>query len=89
LCRLARYVKTLVCQVAYARGEAEAERVTEREDVIDEADGIGVVLLDRQLGLVTEQAIEHMCRIPNGGVNDLGMEGCILCRITISPLRIL
>jgi hypothetical protein len=52
--------------------------VTESEDVIGEAGGIGVMLLDPQLGLVMEQAIEHMCRIANGGVDDLGMGGCVL-----------
>jgi len=78
LCRLARHVKTLIRQVAYAGREPEAEQVTESEDVIGEAGGIGVVLLDPQLGLVIEQAIEHMRRIAHGGVNDLGMEGCVL-----------
>ena len=46
--------------------------------MIGEAGGIGVMLLDPQLGLVIEQAIEHMRRIANGGVDDLGMEGCVI-----------
>ncbi len=36
------------------------------------------MLLDPQLGLVVKQAIEHMRRIANGGVDDLGMKGCVL-----------
>ena len=52
--------------------------MTESEDVIGEAGGVGVVFFDPQFGLVIEQAIEHMRRIANGGVDDLGMEGCVI-----------
>lgn len=76
--RLARHIKTFVRQVAYARRETEAEQMTESEDVIREACGIGVVLFDPQLGLVIKQAVEHMRGIANGGVDDLGMEGRVL-----------
>ena len=78
LWRLAGHIKTLVRPVAYAWREAEAEQAKESEDVIGEAGGIGVVLLDPQLRLLIEQAIEHMRRIANGGVDDRPMEGCVL-----------
>ncbi len=42
--------------------------MTESEDVIGEAGGIGVVLLDPQLGLVIKQSMEHMHLIPHSGV---------------------
>jgi hypothetical protein len=76
--RLARHIKTFVRQVAYAMREAKAKQVTESKDVIGKAGGIGVVFLDPQLGLVIEQAIEHMRRVANGGIDDFGMEGCVL-----------
>ena len=76
--RLARHVKTFVGQIADARSETEAEQVAESEDVIGEAGRIGVVLLDPQVGLVIEQAIENMRRIANGCVDDFGMEGRVL-----------
>ena len=39
-------IQTLVGQIADARSEAEAQEVHQREQVIREARGIGVVLLD-------------------------------------------
>ena len=58
--------------------------MTKSEDVIRKAGGIGIVLLDPQLGFVIEETIEHMRRIANGGVDDLGMKG----RVLIGDVRV-
>ena len=52
---LARNIESLVSEVADAGREAEAQQMAERKDVIGEACGVGVVLLDSQIGLMVEQ----------------------------------
>ncbi len=54
--------------VADARREAEAE-VHQGEDVIGEARRAGVMLLDPQVGLVVQQAVEHVGRIAHADVH--------------------
>jgi len=56
-----------------ARCEAETELV-HREDVIGIARRVGVVFLDPQVGLVVQQAIEHVGRVAHTDVHDLGVE---------------
>jgi hypothetical protein len=46
--------------------------------MIGKSSRIGVVLHDRQLGLVVEQTIEHMRRIPHGGIDDLSVKERVL-----------
>ncbi len=55
-----RDVELGVAQVADARREAEAQEVHQGEDVIGEARRVGVMLLDPQVGLVVQQAVEHV-----------------------------
>ena len=50
----------LVGQVADARREPEAQEVAQGEDVVGESAGVRVVLLDAKVGLVVEQAVEHV-----------------------------
>jgi len=52
--------------------------MAECKDVIGEASGVGVMLLDPQIGLMVEQAIENMCRITGIRGDDLGIEGRVL-----------
>lgn len=51
-------IQLCVAQVADARSEAEAEQMHESEDVIREAGGVSVMLLDPQVGLMVKQPIE-------------------------------
>jgi hypothetical protein len=60
-----------------ARCEAETELV-HREDVIGIARRVGVVFLDPQVGLVVQQAIEHVGRVAHTDVHDLGVERRVL-----------
>ncbi len=52
-----------VAQGADARREAEAQQMHEGKDMIGEARRVGVVLLDAQVGLVVQQAVEHVGRV--------------------------
>ena len=78
-----RKVELCVAQIADARCEAEAEQVHEGEDVIGEAGGIGVVLLDPQVRLMVEQAVEHIGGIAYTDVDDLGAEGRVLIEMWV------
>ena len=78
------HVEPFVREVADARGEAEAERVAQGEDMVGEAVGVRGVFLDAQVRLVVEQPIEHMRRVPHGGGDHLGVEG----RVLIGDMRI-
>jgi len=49
-----------VAQVADARRKAEAQQVHQAKYMIGESCRIGVVLLDAQVGLVVQQAVEHI-----------------------------
>ena len=52
----------------------------EGEDVIGEASGIRVVLLDPQVGFMVQQAVEHVGGVSHTDVDDLGAEGRVLVR---------
>ena len=67
-----------VAKVADARREAETQQVHQGEDMIGEARRVGVVLLDPQVGLVIQQAIEHIGRVAQADVDYLGAEGRVL-----------
>jgi hypothetical protein len=46
--------------------------------VIGEPGGVGVVLFDPQLGLVVEQAVEHVGCVADGRADDLGVKRGVL-----------
>ncbi len=46
--------------------------------MIGEARRVGVVLLDAQVGLVVQQAVEHVGRVAHADVHDLGVERRVL-----------
>ena len=73
-----RDVELGVAQVTNARGEAEAQQVHQREDVVREPCRVGVVLLDTQVGLVVQQAVEHIGRVAHAYVDHLGVERRVL-----------
>ncbi len=73
-----RDVELGVAQVADARGEAEAQQVHQRKDVIGESGRVGVVFLDAQVGFVVQQAVEHVGRVAHADVHYLGVERCVL-----------
>ncbi len=68
----------LVGQVADPRRESVAQEMAEGEDMIGEPAGVRVMLLDAKVGLVVEQAVEHVGGVADRGVDDLGMERGIL-----------
>ena len=72
------HIEPLVGEIADAGRETKAQQMTECKDVIGEAGGVGVMLLDPQIGLMVEQAIENMRRIPGICGDDLGIEGGVL-----------
>ena len=59
-----RHVQFGFAEVADTRREAEAQQVHQGEDVIGEAGRVGVVFLNPQVGLVVQQAVEHVGGIP-------------------------
>ena len=48
--------------------------MAERENVVSESGGIGVVLVDLQFRFMVERAAQHVCRITYGRADELGME---------------
>lgn len=75
---LPRHIEPLVGQVTNTRCEAEAQKMAEGEDVVGETARIGVVLLDPQIGLMVEQAVENMCCVAGIRGDDLGIERRVL-----------
>ena len=73
-----RHIQLGFAEVADARCEAEAQQVHQGEDVIGETGRVGVVLLDPQVGLVVQQAVEHVGRVAHADVHDLGVERRVL-----------
>lgn len=65
--RIIGHVESLFLEIVNARREPEAERVTQREDLIGEAVGVAVVLGDPKLELVIKQPVQHVRRIARGG----------------------
>jgi hypothetical protein len=55
---LARHAKPLVGEIADAGRKAESQQMAERKEVLGEAGSVGVVLLDPQIGLLVEEAVE-------------------------------
>ncbi len=68
----------LVGQVADAGGEPVAQEMAQREDMVGKSGGVGVMLLDAEVGLVVEQTVEYVRGVTDRGVDDLGMERGIL-----------
>ena len=54
------HVESCFSKIAQPRREAKAQKKHKSEDVIGEAGRVGVMLLDAQIRLVVEQAIEHI-----------------------------
>ena len=67
-----------VPQVADARREPKAQEVHQAKDVIGKARRVGVVLLDAQVGLVVQQAIQHIGRVAHADIDHLGAERRVL-----------
>ena len=47
----------------------------ESEYMIGEASCVCVMLFDPQVGFMVEQAVQHVGRVANGGIDDLRMKG--------------
>ena len=45
------------------------EEMGESEDVVGETGGVGVMLLNAEVGLVVHQPVENMGRVSDGGGN--------------------
>ena len=73
-----RHVQLGFAEVADARRETEAQQVHQGEDVIGEAGRVGVVLLDPQVGLVVQQAVEHIGGIAHADIHHAGAERRVL-----------
>ncbi|GHL78416.1 hypothetical protein ECZU34_61640 [Escherichia coli] len=56
------------------RGAKRKPRVHQGKDVIGEAGRVGVVLLDPQVGLVVQQAVEHIGGIADADIHHAGAE---------------
>jgi len=57
---LPRYIEPLVGEVTNARSEAKSQKMAECKDVVGKTTRVGVVLLDSQIGLMVEKAVENM-----------------------------
>jgi hypothetical protein len=75
---LAGDVEPPVGQVPDPGREPEAQEVAQREDMVGEAGRVRVMLLDPQVGLVVEQAVQDVRGIADRGVDHLGVERGIL-----------
>jgi len=75
---LAWHIEPLVGEIADARRETKTQQVAERKNVIGETRRFGVMLLNPQIGLMVEQAIENMRRITGIRGDDLGIERSVL-----------
>lgn len=64
-------IETLRREVADARREGEAEDGTERENVVGEPAGVGVVLADPATGIVHQQAVKDVERLGRCGRDGL------------------
>lgn len=61
----AEYIETTVSQVADARGEDEAKKVTESEDMLRGPSGVRIMLPDLQAGIMIEEARRPVLDIPS------------------------
>ena len=61
-----------------ARCKPKSEQMTKRKDVVGESFGIGGVLVNVELGIVVQQAIEHVGGFANTSRDDLRVEGRML-----------
>ena len=75
---LLKDVEPLVVELTNAGGKAKTEQMTQGKHVVSVAQGIGIVLLNRQVGLVIQQAIQGIGGLTDGGANDLDIEGVVL-----------
>ena len=69
-----------VAEVPDAWSEVEAGQMHESEDMVREAGGVGVMLLDPQVGFMMQQPIENVGGVSHADVHDLGTEGRVLVR---------
>ena len=59
-------VEFFVLEVADARGEAEPQKVAQREDVIRLTVRAGVMLVDGKFRFVIEKSVKNVCRVTDG-----------------------
>jgi hypothetical protein len=68
-------IESLFLEVPNARRKAEAQQTAHGKDVIREAPGAGVVLVNDEAALVMEQSIEDMGCLVSGRGDHLGVVG--------------
>ena len=69
-----QYIESLFLQVANARRKAEAQQTAHGKDVIGEAPGVGIVLVNDEAALVIEQSVEDIRHLVDGGGDHLGVK---------------
>ena len=72
-----QYIKSLFLQVANARCKAEAQQTAHGKDMIGEAPGVGVVLVDDEAALVIKQSVEDIGRLVSGRGDHLGFTASV------------
>ena len=70
-----QYIKSLFLQVANAPRKAEAQQTAHGKDMIGEAAGVGVVLVNDEAALVIKQSVEDIGRLVSGRGDHLGVKG--------------
>jgi len=78
--RFGHRINLVVPEVPDARCESKPQHVARSEHLISEAGGVRVMLLDPQVGVMTEEAVQHVQRIAHGGVDHLRVEWAVLIR---------
>ena len=69
-----------VADVPNSRCKSKSQEMAERENVVSESGGIGVVLVDLQFRFMVEQTVQNVCRITYGRADELGVERPVLVR---------
>ncbi len=73
-------VEAGIADVADPGREPVAEQVHEGEEMVGESGRVGVVFLDRQVGLVIEQPVQNVGRVAVTNVDEFAVEGRVLVR---------
>ena len=69
-----------VADVPNSRRKSKSQELAERENVVSESGGIGVVLFDSQFRFMVEQTVQNVCRITYSRADELGVERPVLVR---------
>ena len=80
LAGLAEACQASIREVSQARGEHEAQKVEQREDVIRGAAGIDMMDQRVELGGISHEPVEDERRLSCGSADDVGMERAVLPR---------